>query len=130
MMVEAMTIFSSVYFKEHFCSTLLCLMEDPVANVRLKVITLVPTIKSCLRLPADKKLLSTLETNIRNLMSNEKDRDVKAAVIEAARHMESIEVRVDSQPVSVITLLLDQLEKKTFFMYTIIYIQCFSRRQN
>lgn len=75
-------------------------MEDSVANVRLKVITLVPTIKSCLRLPADKKLLSTLETNFRNLMSNEKDRDVTAALIDAARQMESIEVRVDSQPVS------------------------------
>ncbi|XP_031778902.1 serine/threonine-protein phosphatase 4 regulatory subunit 4 isoform X2 [Nasonia vitripennis] len=98
MMIECMSIFSSMYFKDHFCSTLLSLSEDSVANVRLKVITLVPTIKSCLRLPADKRLLSTLETNIRSLMNNEKDRDVTAALIEANRQMESIEVRVDSQP--------------------------------
>ncbi|XP_058804971.1 uncharacterized protein LOC131672055 [Phymastichus coffea] len=98
MMIDATMIFSSMYFKEHFCSTLLSLMEDPVANVRLKVVTLVPTIKACLRLPADKKLLSTLETNVRNLMSNEKDRDVSAALTEAACQMDSIEVRVDSQP--------------------------------
>lgn len=89
-----------MYFKDHFCSTLLSLSEDSVANVRLKVITLVPTIKSCLGLPADKALLATLETSMRNLTNNEKDRDVRAALIQATRQMESIQVRVDSQPVS------------------------------
>ncbi|XP_011493807.1 PREDICTED: serine/threonine-protein phosphatase 4 regulatory subunit 4-like [Ceratosolen solmsi marchali] len=97
-MIEGLTIFSSMYFKEHFCSTLLSLMDDPVANVRLKIVALVPIIKSCLRLPADKKLLSSLETNIRNLVSNEKDRDVSAALTDVTDQMESIEVRIDSQP--------------------------------
>ncbi|KAJ8681033.1 hypothetical protein QAD02_016820 [Eretmocerus hayati] len=97
-MTEAMTIYSSMYFKEHFCASLLNMMEDPVANVRLKVITLLPTIKSCLRLPADKELLSTMELHLRNLKSTEKDRDVLAALVDAVRQMESIEVRVDSQP--------------------------------
>lgn len=75
------------------------MMDDPVANVRLKVITLTPTIKSCLRLPTDKKLLSVLETNVRNLKNNEKDKDVMAALCVAVSMMDSIEVRVESQTV-------------------------------
>ncbi|XP_014210936.1 serine/threonine-protein phosphatase 4 regulatory subunit 4-like [Copidosoma floridanum] len=98
MMIEALTIFSSVYFKEYFCPTLLDIMDDPVANVRLKALTLAPTIKSCLRLPADKKLLSTLEMNVRNLKSSEKDRDVLAALNAASLLMDSVDVRVDGQP--------------------------------
>lgn len=74
--------------------------EDPVANIRLKVLELTPKIKSCLRLPADKKLLSTLETNIRSLMGSEKDKDVTHGLYKAVRILESIEVKVDSQPVS------------------------------
>lgn len=99
MMTEAMSLFSSMYFKEHFCSILLNMTEDPIANVRMKVVTLLVKVKSCLRLPADKKLLSTLETNVRNLMNHEKDRDVNAALTEAARQLDSIEVRIDGQPV-------------------------------
>lgn len=103
MMIEAMDIYSTVYFKEHFCLTLLNMIEDPVANIRLKVLALTPVIKSSLRLPADKKLLTTLETNIRNLMSNEKDKDVTNALYTAVHNLESIEVKVDGQPVSLIT---------------------------
>lgn len=102
MMEEAMLIFSSVYFKEHFCSALLAMSEDRVANVRLKIITLFPTIKSSLSLPADKKILTTLESNIRTLLNNENDRDVKAALAEAMLQMEKIQVKEDNLPVSLL----------------------------
>ena len=104
MMIEAMSIFSSVYFKEHFCFSLLSLMEDPVPNIRLKVVQLLPKIKISLRLTIDKKIISTIETNVQNLMSNEKDRDVSNALVAAANAMESIKIKVDSQTVSNVNL--------------------------
>lgn len=95
-----MSVFSSFYFKEHFCFSLLSLMEDPVPNVRLKVVTLLPSIKSVLKLPADKKLLAALETNLRNLVNNEKDVDVSYVVKNSSRDMEKIDVPTDPQAVS------------------------------
>ncbi|XP_012275461.1 serine/threonine-protein phosphatase 4 regulatory subunit 4 isoform X4 [Orussus abietinus] len=97
MMIEAMVIFSSIYFREYFYTTLLSLTEDPVANVRLKVATLLPTLKSILQLPTDKKLLATLEASVRNLMNNEKDRDVIAALTSAIHKMDGIDIKYERQ---------------------------------
>ena len=99
MMIEAMDIFSSVYFKQHFYTTVLNLTEDPIANVRLKVVTLLPSLKSFIRLPSDKKLLSTLEAKVRNLMNNEKDRDVIQALTNTIHKLDTIDVKHEGQPV-------------------------------
>lgn len=99
MMIEAIDIFSSMYFKEYFYTTVLSLTEDPIANVRLKVVTLLPTLKSFIRLPSDKKLLSSLEASVRNLMNNEKDRDVISALTHAIHKLDGIDVRHEGQPV-------------------------------
>lgn len=99
MMIEAMTIFSSMYFKEYFYATVLSLTEDPIANIRLKVVTILPTLKSYLRLPSDKKLLANFESNLRNLMNNEKDRDVIFALTNVIRKLDEIDVRHEGQPV-------------------------------
>ncbi|XP_043787886.1 serine/threonine-protein phosphatase 4 regulatory subunit 4-like isoform X3 [Apis laboriosa] len=75
-MIKALEIFSSTYFKEHFYTTLLSLAEDNIANIRMKVVNLMPQLKSLLRIPADKKLLTILETTVTHLINSEKDRDV------------------------------------------------------
>ncbi|XP_063973328.1 serine/threonine-protein phosphatase 4 regulatory subunit 4-like isoform X4 [Diachasmimorpha longicaudata] len=98
MMIEAMSIFSSIYFKEQFFGTLLEMAEDPIANIRLKVVTLLPSLKALLRLPSDKKLLSRFEACVRGLMNNEKDRDVIGALTAVIRRLDDIDVRHEGQP--------------------------------
>ncbi|XP_044595506.1 serine/threonine-protein phosphatase 4 regulatory subunit 4-like isoform X2 [Cotesia glomerata] len=101
MMIEAMTLYSSMYFKEHFYMVVLSLSEDPIANIRLKLVSLLPTLKSYIRLPSDKKLLSSFESSVRNLMNNEKDRDVISALTTVIRKLDEIDVRHEGQSSSV-----------------------------
>ncbi|XP_024945736.1 serine/threonine-protein phosphatase 4 regulatory subunit 4 isoform X2 [Cephus cinctus] len=103
MMIEALVIFSSTYFKEHFYNVLLALTEDPVPNVRLKVVQQLPVLKSLLRLPSDKKLLNTLEGNVRSLMNNEKDRDVVAMLTNVIHKLDGIDVKHEGQTVTKFT---------------------------
>nr|XP_012145699.1 PREDICTED: serine/threonine-protein phosphatase 4 regulatory subunit 4-like isoform X1 [Megachile rotundata] len=97
MMIEAMEIFSSVYFKEHFFTVLLNLAEDNVPNIRLKVVSLLPQLKSQLRMPTDKKLLTALEATIRHLRNSEKDRDVLATLSEALQKLDEVELKFEGQ---------------------------------
>ncbi|XP_043490793.1 serine/threonine-protein phosphatase 4 regulatory subunit 4-like isoform X2 [Polistes fuscatus] len=97
MMVEALTIFSSAYFKENFFNVLLNLAEDPVANIRLKVVSLLPILKSQLWLPTDKKLLITLEATVRHLVNSEKDKDVVDMLTNTVQKLEQTEVRYERQ---------------------------------
>ena len=56
----AIALFSKEYFKQNFFSDLVCLSADVVANVRLKLCTMMPRLKSLLSLPSDKSLLQVL----------------------------------------------------------------------
>ncbi|XP_017788028.1 PREDICTED: serine/threonine-protein phosphatase 4 regulatory subunit 4-like [Habropoda laboriosa] len=96
-MIEALEIFSSVYFKEHFYSTLLNLAEDPVANIRMKVVSLLPQLKCQLRIPADKKLLTELEATIAHLINSEKDRDVLAVLANVIKKLDDIELKYEGR---------------------------------
>ena len=104
-MNEALSMFSSVYFKEHFFSTLLSMINDTVANIRLKVVTMLPTLKQIFKLPMDKKLLAALETNVRNLLSNEKDKDVIWALKLSIQNMDKIELKHEGEVVSLKIIL-------------------------
>jgi len=100
MMVEALEIFSSVYFKDHFFTVLLSLAEDPIANIRLKVVCLLPQLKSQLRIPTDKKLLTSLESVVRHLANNERDRDVLFVLSDVIVKLKEIDVKYEGQVVS------------------------------
>jgi hypothetical protein len=100
MMIEALEIFSSVYFKDHFFTVFLSLAEDPVANIRLKVVCLLPQLKSQLRLPTDKKLLTSLESVVRHLANNERDRDVLFVLSDVIVKLKEIDIKYESQVVS------------------------------
>ncbi|XP_050577154.1 serine/threonine-protein phosphatase 4 regulatory subunit 4-like isoform X3 [Bombus affinis] len=100
MMIEALEIFSSAYFKEHFFTVLLNLAEDPVANIRMKVISLLPQLKSMLRMPADKKLLTLLESTITHLINSEKDRDVLAELSSVIKKLDDISLKYEGRATS------------------------------
>ncbi|XP_033353548.1 serine/threonine-protein phosphatase 4 regulatory subunit 4-like isoform X3 [Bombus vosnesenskii] len=100
MMIEALEIFSSAYFKEHFFTVLLNLAEDPVANIRMKVISLLPQLKSMLRMPADKKLLTLLESTITHLINSEKDRDVLAELSSVIKRLDDISLKYEGRVAS------------------------------
>ncbi|XP_063920691.1 serine/threonine-protein phosphatase 4 regulatory subunit 4-like isoform X2 [Zophobas morio] len=74
---HAAELFSNNYFKKFFFESLLSLADDPVSNIRLSVVGILPLLYKMLVLPEDKKL----QTNIDNLFSKldmmEKDKDVK-----------------------------------------------------
>ncbi|XP_071563196.1 serine/threonine-protein phosphatase 4 regulatory subunit 4 isoform X3 [Temnothorax nylanderi] len=97
MMVEALEIFSSVYFKEHFFIVLLNLAEDPIANIRMKVVSLLPQLKSQLWMPTDKKLLTSLESVVRHLINNEKDRDVLFILKSVTQKLDEMDVKYEGQ---------------------------------
>lgn len=100
MMIEALEIFSSVYFKEHFFNVLLNLAEDPIANIRMKVVSLLPQLKSQLWIPTDKKLLTLLESIVRHLVNNEKDKDVLLILKSVTQKLDEIDVKYEGQTVS------------------------------
>lgn len=121
MMIEALDIFSSAYFKEHFFNVLLNLAEDPIANIRMKVVSLLPQLKNQLWMPTDKKLLTSLESIVRHLINNEKDRDVLFILKSVTQKLDEMDVKYEGQSVS--NLLNTQIIKGiSFFEYNIFCI--------
>ena len=99
-MMKALEIFSSAYFKEHFYTTLLSLAEDNIANIRMKVVNLMPQLKSLLRIPADKKLLTILESTVTHLINSEKDRDVLNSLTIVIKKLDETILKYESRMVS------------------------------
>lgn len=64
-------------------------------NIRLKLVMMLPKLKAMLCLPADRKLLTSLEACIRNLLLHEKDRDVMTQLRLTIQALDAIEVRVE-----------------------------------
>ncbi|GFY53049.1 hypothetical protein TNIN_446931 [Trichonephila inaurata madagascariensis] len=55
-------------------------LADPVPNIRLRLCAVLPRLKGLIKLPKDSHLLQQLESCIKALISDEKDRDVSYAV--------------------------------------------------
>lgn len=94
--IYLMEIFSKSFFNEHFFEKVLELAEDPIPNVRLRCCSLLPMLKAQLKLPKDRQLLQQLDLVVRKLLVVEKDRDVTAAIRQAAMDMDKIQVVVQS----------------------------------
>eukprot|EP00092_Neocalanus_flemingeri_P006565 GFUD01007077.1.p1 GENE.GFUD01007077.1~~GFUD01007077.1.p1 ORF type:complete len:1705 (+),score=246.70 GFUD01007077.1:246-5117(+) len=91
----AIMLFSKAYFKQHFFSELLCLSQDSVANIRLKVVSLLPQLKSLLTLPSDRSHLQHLEETIKELLVVETDRDVLGSLQTSIHHLAEVETALD-----------------------------------
>ena len=64
-------------------------------NIRLKVVSMLPQLKSLLSLPADRQLLLHLETVVKELLVQETDRDVNNALQAAIHALADIETADD-----------------------------------
>ncbi|XP_072038249.1 serine/threonine-protein phosphatase 4 regulatory subunit 4-like [Amphiura filiformis] len=91
-----MELFSKTFFKENFYNFVLELAQDPVANVRLRFCSILPKLKSQMKLPKDMQNLQQLELEVRKLLSMEKDNDVVTAVRSAVFELDRIQVYVES----------------------------------
>ncbi|KXZ47380.1 hypothetical protein GPECTOR_35g818 [Gonium pectorale] len=67
--------FSSRFIKDFMFDLVLELLYDPVPNVRLAVTSLLPALKTCIKLPEDVDLLERLNSGMSNIMTDN-DRDV------------------------------------------------------
>lgn len=94
----AMALFSKEYFKKHFFGDLVSLSADIVANVRRKLCTMMPRLKSLLSLPSDKTLLERLEATVKDLLLRETDADVLFALQTSIQDLDSTETGVDGVP--------------------------------
>lgn len=90
-----MELFSKSFFKQYFFRPLLKLSEDPVPNVRLRLCSVLPQLKAQIKLPTDGSLLQELEACVRVLMTDERDRDVAAAVRNVIEELDKIEVSME-----------------------------------
>ncbi|TRY77320.1 hypothetical protein TCAL_11644 [Tigriopus californicus] len=94
----SIALFSRNYFKQHFFHKLLCLSQDSVPNLRLKLCSLLPKLKSLLYLPSDRSLLHHLEDTVKELLLHEQDRDVLSALQIAIDELDRTEMGVDGVP--------------------------------
>ena len=76
----SISLFSKNYFKHNFFSDFLHLASDSVINVRLKMCSMLPRLKSLISLPSDKNLLKQLEETVKNLLLKETETDVLHAL--------------------------------------------------
>ncbi|XP_071413711.1 serine/threonine-protein phosphatase 4 regulatory subunit 4 isoform X2 [Pithys albifrons albifrons] len=90
-------LFSKSFFCKYFFLPVLELTHDPVANVRMKLCYLLPKVKSTLKIPTDKHLLQQLELCIRQLLCQEKDKDVLTIVKRTVLELDRMEVSVDAE---------------------------------
>jgi len=91
----AIMLYSKTYFKHHFFSELLCLSQDSVANIRLKVVSLLAKLKSLLSLPSDHSFLQHLEEVVKELLLVERDSDVLSTVQATIQTLAEVETGVD-----------------------------------
>ncbi|XP_067680173.1 serine/threonine-protein phosphatase 4 regulatory subunit 4-like [Haliotis asinina] len=91
-----MELYSKAFFKEHFFENVLELTSDPVANIRLRLCTVLPLLKQLIKLPYDRNLLQQLEASVRRILINEKDRDVISAIKQAVEELDRIHVQMES----------------------------------
>lgn len=80
-------------------------MQDPVINIRLRLCGLFPSLKSLLKLPADRVLLQNLELTVRKLIAQERDPDVAQSMRTAVTEMDRIEVAMETVSSTIIVLV-------------------------
>jgi hypothetical protein len=88
--------FSRNFFKEYgFYSALLNLANDSSVNIRLKLSTILPRLKTILLLPTDREYQQQFESAISTLLMDH-DSETLAAVHEAVKDMDKLNYRMQS----------------------------------
>lgn len=92
----ALSTFSNRYFKDNFFNDYMDMSRDPVSNIRLKFLTLVPRVRKCFVLPKDSNLLYRLTDTIGSLMTSEPCYDVSTSAKSNLRFMKSDSSEADN----------------------------------
>ncbi|TPX35394.1 hypothetical protein SeMB42_g07189 [Synchytrium endobioticum] len=69
-------------FHEHFFQNFLDMSHDPVANIRLRMVALLPIVRRGLKLPQESTALQRLNEAVGDLLTHDGDRDVERAMTE------------------------------------------------
>ncbi|CAH1792525.1 unnamed protein product [Owenia fusiformis] len=93
---SSIDLFSKSFFKEHLFEYLLELSHDPIPNVRLKLCSILPRLKTLVKIPTDRGLLQQLEICVRKLLVNEKDIDVHTSLRKAVEKLDRVQVQMES----------------------------------
>lgn len=86
-------LYSKNFFKQNFYKPLLKLAKDPVINVRLSFIKILPDLKRLWK-STDREKLENLEVVARGLL-NDKDRDVSELAFRAITQMDYIRTHIN-----------------------------------
>ncbi|XP_063681395.1 serine/threonine-protein phosphatase 4 regulatory subunit 4-like isoform X1 [Bolinopsis microptera] len=90
--------FSKKFFKEYCFTPALLLINDPTPIVRIKSSTLLPHLKSQLKMPSDRPLLQQLEASSRRSLMSERNKDVLSHIQRAVIELDQGDVKLDSEP--------------------------------
>lgn len=93
---QALDLYSHRFFKEHWFEPSLELAADTVADIRLRLCSLLPRLKRAVRLPADRALLQQLEACVRRLLINERDKVVLASLRATVDDLDRTQCIIDS----------------------------------
>uniref|UniRef100_A0A8R1I1A2 Uncharacterized protein n=2 Tax=Caenorhabditis japonica TaxID=281687 RepID=A0A8R1I1A2_CAEJA len=92
-----LSLFSKKVFFENFLDETLRLTSDPVSNIRIRAIKVLPKIKSKLRLPEDEEVLLKIENFVKEqLKSPEQNGPTRAIINQAAVDLSRCETCFDS----------------------------------
>ncbi|TPX36529.1 hypothetical protein SmJEL517_g01370 [Synchytrium microbalum] len=77
------------FFKEHFFVNFLEMCHDPVANIRLRMVALLPVVRKRLKLPQESAALQRLNEAVGDLLTHDGDRDVERAMTDLVGKLNS-----------------------------------------
>eukprot|EP00842_Homolaphlyctis_polyrhiza_P001898 jgi/Hompol1/2709/HPOL_003014-RA len=83
--------FSRKFFRDHIFHHYLGLSRDPVANIRLRFVSMIPMVRRTIRLPMDAALLQKLLDVIDPLLARDSDGDVMSAMSRVLAKFGSLE---------------------------------------
>lgn len=87
--------------------------SDRVATVRLKMLTIFPDMKRCLKLPRDQTLRTALDTVLRQIIVYDKDTDVQRAAQQVSRVISN--ARINSLDILTVSIYAK------FFLFLLIH---------
>ena len=89
-----MQLYSKNFFKMYFYQSIIKLAQDPVVNVRISFIKILPDLKRIWRLQNDREKLETLEMIARNFF-HDRDKDVFELAQKAIIQMDQVKAYIN-----------------------------------
>ena len=87
-------MYSRAFFKANCLEISLRFATDQVPMMRVRLCQLMLKAKATLRLPGDRALLQAIESTVRRLVLNEKDRNISSTIIALVEKMDKVEVKL------------------------------------